>query len=221
MDDDQTDERIKRLVQLATRNQFEADPSDSPVLERVPTADQLRIDSEGYVFVVQSPQRYTPTSHFDKLIGLSLNKNKQFQKESQLSYNSQTVVGATASKIVNKHHPLAVKTVTEDIHSHHTARISGNVAKIPRQVSFADVTSRETSYLMSESRRQYFIQRKQGNVCRDILKRMESSTALKRLKQLKMGRRKSQEIDATIVDDNIDPDDASSSRSGTVEVSKT
>ena len=218
MDDYQTNEKIKRLCQLARRDQFEAHPSDTPVLERVPTADILRIDAEGYVFIVQTPQLFTPKPRADKLFGLSLNKNKQFKKEIQLSCNSHPVGIATTGKIANKKHPLAVKTVTEDIHSHHSARISGKVARIPQQLTFPDETSRE---MMLERRRQYFIQRQQANVCRDILKRMDSSTALKRLKQQKMGRKKSREMGATVVDDNTGTDSESSAGSGNVEVGKT
>lgn len=221
MDEDQTDETIKQLCQVATRDHYDGFPNNTPLLERAPTADLLRTDAEGNVFFVQTPQRCTPKSLCEKLTRLAVNKKKHVPKQRQPPCNKHPVVKAITGTIVNKSgRDLAVRTITEDIRLR-SARFSGNVTctRIPRQVSCTDVTPDETGRTQSERRQIYFSHHYHDSTHGTILSRLDASNTMRRLKRLKIKEKKSSELDVAFVGGQISEDGVSLGRSVNVEVS--
>ncbi|KAI0215693.1 hypothetical protein LSAT2_032249, partial [Lamellibrachia satsuma] len=222
MDEDQTDETIKQLCQVATRDHYDGFPNNTPLLERAPTADLLRTDAEGNVFFVQTPQRCTPKSLCEKLTRLAVNKKKHVPKQRQPPCNKHPVVKAITGTIVNKSgRDLAVRTITEDIRLR-SARFSGNVTctRIPRQVSCTDVTPDETGRTQSERRQIYFSHHYHDSTHGTILSRLDASNTMRRLKRLKIKEKKSSELDVAFVGGQISEDGVSLGRSVNVELSE-
>ena len=226
MGEDLTDETIRQLCELATRDHYEGIPVDSPLLERAPTADLLRTDADGNVFIVQTPQSYTvtPTVRSAKLNELAFINKKQFMNDRKSpARKNQSMVNATKGESAKKDgHHLALRTTVEDSQCRGSARFSRHVTstRIPRQTLCTDLAPDETGRTQSERRQIYFSRRHNDGRCDNTLSRLHASTALKRLRHLKSRRKRSSESDVADAGGKMSQDGVSSGRSVDVQVGR-